>query len=105
MQVADAGLYHGRAGIAVFLVSYFRSFWVHGIRLLPIIAVQTGLAVAFTPINLGAGVLFVYAAATAGRNGRYGSQSEEDECAGCNGHRTKGLMGFLTAVPQTTDSN
>lgn len=55
------------AGIAVFLLSYFRSFWVHGIRLLPIIAVQTGLAVAFTPINMGAGVLFVYAASTAGR--------------------------------------
>jgi two-component system, NarL family, sensor histidine kinase DesK len=57
-------------GLVIFLVSYFRGFWVRGDRLLGIIALQTALAVAFTPINTGAGVLYVYAASFAGYVGR-----------------------------------
>jgi two-component system sensor histidine kinase DesK len=54
------------AGLLIFLASYFRAYWVRGVQLLPIVALQTALALAFAPINMGACVLFVYAAATAG---------------------------------------
>jgi two-component system sensor histidine kinase DesK len=55
------------AGLVLFLIVYFRAYWVRGVRLLPLIAIQTALAVGFAPINRGACVFFVYAAAAAGQ--------------------------------------
>ena len=55
------------AGTLVFLVSYFRGYWVRGRDLIPIIIVQAALAWAFTPSNTGAYVFFVYAASFAGQ--------------------------------------
>lgn len=52
-------------GLGVFLTAYFRAYWVRGVRLLPVIAVQAALAVTYSPFNIGACVLFVYAAAAA----------------------------------------
>ena len=48
-------------GLAVFLASYFYSYWVRGNRLLAIGALQTALAIAFAPINVGSFVFFIYA--------------------------------------------
>ena len=53
-------------GAAVFLASYFRGYWERGARLLAIIAFQVALGVGFSPVNRGASVFFVYAAAFAG---------------------------------------
>lgn len=53
------------AALALFLFTYFRGFWVRGVRLIPIIATQAALGVAFAPINQGSAVLFVYAASFA----------------------------------------
>ena len=53
------------AGTLVFLVSYFRGYWVRDRELIPIIVVQVLLAVGFTPINSGAYVFFIYAASFA----------------------------------------
>ncbi|MGH7505031.1 MAG: sensor histidine kinase, partial [Longimicrobiales bacterium] len=55
------------AGVVVFLVSYFRGYWVRGVKLVPIIAVQTALGIAFAPVNPGASIFFIYAAAFAGQ--------------------------------------
>lgn len=44
-----------------FVVSYFRGYWLTGRALLWIVAFQTALGVALTPMNPGAVVLFVYA--------------------------------------------
>src|SRR4051812_48049774 len=49
------------AGV-VFLFTYFRGYWVRDRELLPFVLVQTALGAAFTPINSGAYVLFIYAA-------------------------------------------
>jgi two-component system, NarL family, sensor histidine kinase DesK len=51
----------------IFLVTYFRGYWLRDRRLIGIILTQTGLAIAFTPINGGAYVLFIYAASFAAR--------------------------------------
>lgn len=51
----------------VFLVSYFAGHWVRRGRLMAVIAVQVGLALAFAPFNPGAATFFVYAASFAGR--------------------------------------
>ena len=48
-------------GVAAFLVSYFRGYWVAGRALLWIVVFQTALGVALVPMNPGAAVLFVYA--------------------------------------------
>jgi two-component system, NarL family, sensor histidine kinase DesK len=53
------------AGVMVFLIAYFRAYWVRGARLLGHAGVMALLGVAFSPINQGAPVFFVYAAATA----------------------------------------
>jgi two-component system, NarL family, sensor histidine kinase DesK len=50
-----------------FLASYFRGYWERGRRLLPIIAFQVALGLAFSAINSGAAVFFVYAASFAGQ--------------------------------------
>jgi two-component system sensor histidine kinase DesK len=48
-----------------FLVAYFRSWWVTGRRLVPIIAFETLLGVGLTATNSGAAVLYVYASSCA----------------------------------------
>jgi two-component system sensor histidine kinase DesK len=53
------------AGTVVFLVSYFRGFWLRGRDLVPIILTQIALGLALTPVNAGAYVMFVYAASFA----------------------------------------
>ena len=55
------------AATIVFLVAYFRGYWERGARLVGIVAVFTALAVCFSPVNGGAGVFFVYAAAFGGQ--------------------------------------
>ncbi|HYH09686.1 MAG TPA: sensor histidine kinase [Thermoanaerobaculia bacterium] len=45
----------------VFLVLYFRSFWVRGRELMLVAAATTAIAVAFWPISYGAGVFYIYA--------------------------------------------
>jgi len=59
-------------GVAVFLPLYFRGYWVKDRRLLAIIAAIALLGVAFAPLNSGASVYFVYAAAFAGELGNTG---------------------------------
>ena len=54
------------AALLVFLVSYFRGFWVEGRALLGVIAVQALLGVAMTPLNTGSSVFLIYAASFAG---------------------------------------
>lgn len=53
-------------GLIVFLAAYFRGYWVHGRRLIRIIAFITALGIGYAPFNAGASVLFVYAGAFAG---------------------------------------
>jgi two-component system sensor histidine kinase DesK len=55
------------AVVLVFLASYFGAHWVRGRALLPFVLVQCALGVAFSPINTGAYVFFIYAAAFAAR--------------------------------------
>ena len=56
-------------GIAVFLVLYFRSYWVAGRQLFAIIVLTAALGALFAPFNLGACVYFIYAASFAARMG------------------------------------
>jgi len=51
----------------VFLVSYFVGHWVRDVRLLVVIGVELGVAVAFSPFNPGAAIFLVYAASFAAR--------------------------------------
>jgi two-component system, NarL family, sensor histidine kinase DesK len=51
------------AGVAVFLPLYFSSYWACGLKKLWPVAGMTALGVAFAPLNPGAAVFFVYAAA------------------------------------------
>lgn len=53
-------------GFVAFLVAFFRGYWVHGRRLIPIIAFIAALGMGFAPFNVGASVLFVYAGAFSG---------------------------------------
>lgn len=55
------------AGGLAFLASYFRSHWVRGRDLVPMILVPLALGVGFSPINAGAYVFFTYAASCAAR--------------------------------------
>ena len=55
------------AGAIVFLVAYFRGYWLHDRQLLFVIAALVALAMAFTPINFGAYVFFIYATSCAAR--------------------------------------
>src|SRR5690606_30011651 len=49
-------------GLAVFLFTYFRAYWVRDRGLVAIVAAQVALGVIYTAINPGARVFFVYAA-------------------------------------------
>ena len=51
----------------VFLVLYFRSYWVRGRELMLISAAMVALGLAFWPISFGAGAFFIYAAAMLGQ--------------------------------------
>jgi two-component system, NarL family, sensor histidine kinase DesK len=74
-------------GVLVFLVSYFYGYWVSGNRLLGVAALQTALAVAFAPINVGSFVFFIYA-------GSFGAQVE--------GRRGYGSLGLIAATAAMT---
>ncbi len=50
------------AGMLVFLVLYFRAYWVRGRALLAIVVAMTILGAAYAPTNYAASVYFVYAA-------------------------------------------
>jgi two-component system sensor histidine kinase DesK len=54
-------------GLAVFLVLFFRGYWARGTELVLIITAITLLGLIYFPINPGAGCLFIYACAFAGR--------------------------------------
>lgn len=54
------------AATAVFLVLYFRSYWVRGRELMLVAAATAALALAMWPISIGAGALFIYSAAMLG---------------------------------------
>ena len=49
-------------GLAIFLFTYFRAYWVRGRGLVAIVAAQVALGVIYSTINPGALVFFVYAA-------------------------------------------
>ncbi|MDE3138012.1 MAG: sensor histidine kinase [Acidobacteriota bacterium] len=53
-------------GAAALLVLYFAGWWLKGRRVLWVMAGITLLGIAFAPFNVGASVIFVYAAAFAG---------------------------------------
>lgn len=54
------------AGLIVFLVLYFRAFWVQGDALLAMAFAIVALGVVMIPINLGASAFFIYGAAFLG---------------------------------------
>ena len=54
------------AALAVFLVLYFRGFWVGGTALLRIVLAIVAIAAVVTPHNPGGSCFFIYAAAFAG---------------------------------------
>jgi len=49
-----------------FLPLYFRSYWARGRELILIAAAMLAMGIAFWPMSLGAGALFIYAASTLG---------------------------------------
>jgi two-component system, NarL family, sensor histidine kinase DesK len=55
--------------LAVFLPLYFRGYWVRGWSLIPVIAGIAAIGTAWAPVNVGAGVFFIYAAGLAGSLG------------------------------------
>ncbi len=57
------------AALAIFLVLYFRGFWLDGRRLLVVIAAIALLGISFSPFNPGAVVFFIYAGAFAAHAG------------------------------------
>lgn len=61
--VASAWYWAGTVlGVAVFLVAYFRGYWVRDRALLAVIAAIAGLGVVFAPFNRGSSAFFIYAA-------------------------------------------
>src|SRR3954447_3195254 len=58
------------AGLALFLVLYFWTHWLEGMKALGCAAGILLLGVLFAPVNPGAGTLFVYAAAIVAKVGR-----------------------------------
>jgi len=54
------------AGTLALAVLYFRSYWVQGRELLLVAAATVALGLAFWPISLGAGAMFIFAAGMAG---------------------------------------
>src|SRR5687768_5912750 len=66
----DAAVWYVAAhliGVVLFLYLYFRGHWVRGRKLVRIAYAITAMAVAFSFINPGACVLFVYAGSFGGR--------------------------------------
>jgi two-component system sensor histidine kinase DesK len=57
------------AALALFLLSYFRGFWVNGPEILRVIGMQVLLGAVMMPLNPSAFVFFVYAASFASRLG------------------------------------
>jgi two-component system sensor histidine kinase DesK len=57
------------ATVAAFLALYFNGYWRKGLRVLPNIAGLVLLGAAWAPLNFGASVFFIYAAAFAGQVG------------------------------------
>ena len=53
-------------GLIVFLVLYFRGFWLQGQALLRIALALVGLGVILSPHNMGASAFFIYGAAFLG---------------------------------------
>ena len=53
-------------GLVLFLLLYFRGYWVDGARRLPLIVALTVLGAALAPLNPGALLFFTYAAAFVG---------------------------------------
>jgi two-component system sensor histidine kinase DesK len=60
-----AWLFDGSA-VAVFLVLYFRAFWLEGRALLPVLLGITAIGMMTAPHNVGASCFFIYAASFAG---------------------------------------
>lgn len=54
------------AGLVIFLVLYFRAFWLQGQSLLRMALVIVGLGVLLSPHNMGANAFFIYGAAFLG---------------------------------------
>jgi two-component system sensor histidine kinase DesK len=54
------------AGSLLFLVVYFRGFWVRGRALLAVVATLCALGVALAPVTVGSAVFFTYGASFAG---------------------------------------
>src|SRR5688572_14736123 len=52
--------------LVVFLVLYFRGYWVRGRELVLVSAATLAMGLAFWPISIGAGAFFIYAAAMIG---------------------------------------
>ena len=68
-QQGRAGLLYWAMTIVAllaFLAAYFRGYWVHGRRLVAIIAFIAALGMVLLPTNVGASVMFIYAGAFAG---------------------------------------
>ena len=59
------------AGLAVFLVLYFRGYWARGREQVLIAAALVLMGIVYWPGNAGAGALFIYAAAFAGFQKQY----------------------------------
>ena len=60
------------AGLLVFLVLYFRAFWLQGASLLCMAFAIVGLGVVLSPHNIGASAFFIYGAAFLGQAARPG---------------------------------
>ena len=52
--------------VAAFLALYFRSYWVRGRELVLVAAATLAMGLAFWPISIGAGALFIYASGMIG---------------------------------------
>lgn len=65
-QNHPAGFAMYAIALAAFGVLYFRSYWVQGRQLVLIAAATLALGLAFWPVSLGAGALFIYAAGMMG---------------------------------------
>ena len=66
---ASAWLIDGPA-LVLFLVLYFRGFWLHGRALLPVLAGIVAIGLITAPRNPGASCFFIYAAGFLGETGQ-----------------------------------
>jgi two-component system, NarL family, sensor histidine kinase DesK len=65
-QNNPAGFALYATALAAFVVLYLRSYWVRGRELMLVSAATLAMGLAFWPISLGAGALFIYASAMIG---------------------------------------